>query len=90
MCSRVVHIRDPHGHSWNNGEKTGDGDTNLDNLETCRRLVVVSQWKLESEETVEVDKDKAVDGGAEQEHFQRGHQVTKQWTKCPPGGRNNQ
>ena len=76
MSLRVVHIWDPQGHSWNKGEETGDGDANLDYLVTCRRLVVVRKRELQSEETVEVDEDKAVDGGAEQDNLHSGHQVT--------------
>ena len=41
--------------------------------------------KFQTEKTVEVDEDKVVDGGAEQNNFQRGHHVTHYWTKTPPG-----
>ena len=83
----VEHIWDPHGDGWNECKDAGDGDANLDYLETCTRLVVVSQRKFQREQTVQVDEDKVVDRGAEQNYFHSGHQMTHQRTKCPPGGK---
>ena len=80
----VVHLGDPHGEGWKDCEETGDGDTDLDNLPACRRLVV-GQREFEREQTVQVDEDKVVDGGAEQDNLQRCHQVTHYWTERPPG-----
>ena len=68
----VVHRGDPHGDGWDEGEETGEGDTNLDYLPTCRRLVVVAQRKFQREQTVQVDEDKVVDGGTEQDDLHRG------------------
>ena len=41
--------------------------------------------KLETDKTVQVDEHKVVDGGTEKNNFHRGHHVTHQWTKGPPG-----
>ena len=80
----VVNLGDPHGYGWKDGEKAGDSDTNLDNLPTFRGLVVVSQREFQREQTVQVDEDKVVDGGAEQNHLHRGYQVTQYWAERPP------
>ena len=79
----VVNLGDPHGEGWKDCEETGDGDTNLDNLPACTRLVVVTQRIFQRQQTVEVDEDKVVDGGAEQDDLHGGHQVTQDGAEPP-------
>ena len=78
-----MHLGDPHGEGWEEGGETGDSDTNLDYLPTFRSLVVVSQRIFQRQQTVQVDEDKVVDGGAEQDNLHGGHQVTHGGSEAP-------
>ena len=85
----LVHLGDPHGDGWNEGGDTGDDDTDLDNPDAGLRLVVVSQREFQRQQTVEVDEDEVVDGGAENHNLHGGHHVTHQRTEHPPERRNS-
>ena len=86
---RDIFFAEPHWCRGNKSEAPADGDTNLDSVVTWRwRRGVWSHGKLlklETDKTVQVDKHKVVDGGTEKNNFHRGHHVTHQWTKGPPG-----
>ena len=87
----INNCAEPHWYCGDKGEAPAEGDTNLDPLVAAapsRRDGVGYDGKVlkfQTEQTVQVDEDKVVDGGAEQNSFHRGHHVTHYWTKSPPG-----
>ena len=71
----------PHGQGGQGGEQPAGQDTNFYLLTTCAGLVI--HWELDSQETVQINKNKIVDGATQGHHNQTCYYLAEHLTKIP-------
>ena len=71
----------PHGQGGQGGEQPAGQDTNFYLLTTCAGFVI--HWELDSQETVQINKNKIVDGATQGHHNQTCYYLAEHLTKIP-------